>query len=121
MFLEPVAVGDKLPKMPLFLNHETYIPIPLEETYRSAWEAVPAIWKRHWLPPSRHGNGHSKARRRRHVEIAAGRILRQRPLQASRIALHNPRRFSKLLVENAPRSSAGPRRQAERSRSNRRV
>ena len=25
VFLEPVSVGDDLPKMPLFLNHEAYV------------------------------------------------------------------------------------------------
>jgi hypothetical protein len=65
LVFEPVAVGDKLPKMPLFLNDETYIPIPLEATYRSAWEAVPAIWKDALVVAKPAGNGHSKTRRRR--------------------------------------------------------
>ena len=43
VFLEPVAVGDILPTMPLFLSSETYVPIPLERTYNSAWPRVPAF------------------------------------------------------------------------------
>jgi hypothetical protein len=45
VFLEPVAVGDTLPEMPLFLTTETYVPVPLEATYQGAWEAVPAYWR----------------------------------------------------------------------------
>jgi hypothetical protein len=41
VFLEPVAVGDPLPDMPLFLTRQTYVPVPLEATYQAAWEAVP--------------------------------------------------------------------------------
>jgi hypothetical protein len=41
VFLEPVAVGDALPDMPLFLTRRVYVPVPLEATYQSAWEAVP--------------------------------------------------------------------------------
>ena len=44
-FVEPVAVGDALPDMPLFLTPGVYVPIPLEATYLSAWEAVPAVWR----------------------------------------------------------------------------
>jgi hypothetical protein len=45
VFMEPVAVGDDLPEMPLFLTTETYVPLALESTYQSAWEAVPAFWQ----------------------------------------------------------------------------
>jgi hypothetical protein len=45
VFLEPVAVGDPLPKMPLFLTPETYVLLDLDTTYRSAWDAVPAVWQ----------------------------------------------------------------------------
>jgi hypothetical protein len=44
-FIEPVAVQDLLPEMPLFLTPDVYIPVPLETTYQSAWEAVPAYWR----------------------------------------------------------------------------
>jgi hypothetical protein len=65
VFLEPVAVGDKLPKMPVFLTPETYIPLPLEKTYLSAWEAVPAVWQETLTASSPRANGHNKSRRRR--------------------------------------------------------
>lgn len=45
VFLEPFSLGDPLPEMPLFLSDEIYVPVPLEETYRAAWEAVPAYWR----------------------------------------------------------------------------
>jgi hypothetical protein len=37
-YVELVSVGDPLPEMPLFLKPEFYVPVPLEETYRSAWD-----------------------------------------------------------------------------------
>jgi hypothetical protein len=43
-FVEPVAVGDALPPMPLFLTPDVYVSVPLEATYRSAWEGMPAYW-----------------------------------------------------------------------------
>jgi hypothetical protein len=59
-FVEPVAVGAALPDMPLFLAPDVYINVPLEATYQSAWEAVPAFWRdvltagqdRRWMPES---------------------------------------------------------------------
>jgi hypothetical protein len=44
-FVEPTAVGSALPDMPLFLTPDVYIKVPLEATYQSAWEAVPAFWR----------------------------------------------------------------------------
>lgn len=44
-YIEPVAVGDALPDMPLFLTPEVYVPVPLEMTYQSAWEGMPAYWR----------------------------------------------------------------------------
>jgi hypothetical protein len=43
--IEPVAVGDALPEMPLFLTPDVYVPVPLEATYQSAWEGLPAYWR----------------------------------------------------------------------------
>ena len=43
---EPVAVGDVLPDMPLFLRPGIYIKVPLEATYRTAWGKVPQRWRR---------------------------------------------------------------------------
>lgn len=45
-FLEPVAVGDALPDMPLFLSPERYVPVPLESTYQEAWNRAPAIFRK---------------------------------------------------------------------------
>jgi hypothetical protein len=41
-YVEPVAVGDALPDMPLFLTADEYVPCPLEEAYQTAWEQFPA-------------------------------------------------------------------------------
>lgn len=44
-FVEPIAVGDKLPALPLFLTAEEYVPVPLEATYQAAFAAVPDVWQ----------------------------------------------------------------------------
>ncbi len=45
-YVEPVAVGDPLPDMPLFLKPEIYVPAPLETTYRATWQGFPRPLKR---------------------------------------------------------------------------
>jgi hypothetical protein len=42
-YLEPTAVGDPVPAMPLFLDDELYVTVPLEETYVATWAVLPAI------------------------------------------------------------------------------
>lgn len=44
-YVEPIAVGDSLPDMPLFLDPSAYVPVPLEKTYLSAWSGVPKRWQ----------------------------------------------------------------------------
>jgi Protein of unknown function (DUF4058) len=44
-FVEPAAVGDVLTDMPLFLEPELYVPVPLEATYNAAFDAVPRRWR----------------------------------------------------------------------------
>ncbi|HEX8202009.1 MAG TPA: hypothetical protein VF590_16155 [Isosphaeraceae bacterium] len=44
-YVEPVAVGDVLPEMPLFLKPGFYVPAPLEATYRTTWDLFPAPLK----------------------------------------------------------------------------
>jgi hypothetical protein len=44
-FIELIGVGESLPEMPLFLTPEVYVSVPLEATYQSAWEAMPAYWR----------------------------------------------------------------------------
>jgi hypothetical protein len=41
-YVEPVAVGEPLPDMPIFLTTDRYVSCPLEDTYQTAWEQVPA-------------------------------------------------------------------------------
>ena len=43
--VEPVAVGDVLPEMPLFLEPERYVQTPLESTYMITWNACPGAFK----------------------------------------------------------------------------
>ncbi len=44
-FVEALAVGDALPEMPLFLKAGGHVPVAVESTYTSAWEAVPLRWQ----------------------------------------------------------------------------
>ena len=45
VYLEPLAVGLPLPEMPVFLEPDMYVPLPLENTYASAWQAQPSFWR----------------------------------------------------------------------------
>jgi hypothetical protein len=46
-YVEPIAVREALPDMPIFLKPDFYVPAPLEETYRTTWnEFFPAPMKR---------------------------------------------------------------------------
>jgi hypothetical protein len=40
-YIEPVAVGDPLPGLPIFLTPAEYVPAPLESTYQAAWDVCP--------------------------------------------------------------------------------
>ncbi len=51
-YVEPVAVGDDLPALPIFLTEYEYILAPLEETYRASWAAYPADLKELLEPPA---------------------------------------------------------------------
>jgi hypothetical protein len=42
-YIEHRAFGDPLPEMPLFLDLETYIYVPLELTYRTAFQDLPVF------------------------------------------------------------------------------
>ena len=44
-YVEPVAVGDPLPSLPLFLDPDSYVPAPLESTYQTTWEKCPAVMR----------------------------------------------------------------------------
>ena len=44
-YIEPLAVGDLLTPMPLFLTHDHYVAVPLEETYQAAYRGVPRRWR----------------------------------------------------------------------------
>jgi len=44
-YVEPTAVGNALIDMPIFLDEETYVDVPLEATYQAAYRGVPKRWK----------------------------------------------------------------------------
>lgn len=44
-YVEPVAVGDSLIDMPLFLRPGGHVLVPLEATYQAAWDVVPKRWR----------------------------------------------------------------------------
>jgi hypothetical protein len=42
-YVEPLAVGSPLAEMPLFLNPDRYVNVPLESTYLTAFRGLPAF------------------------------------------------------------------------------
>jgi hypothetical protein len=44
-YVETTTVGQELIEMPLFLQPETYVNVPLEATYRRAYAGVPRRWR----------------------------------------------------------------------------
>jgi hypothetical protein len=45
-YVEPIAVGWPLPAMPLFLQGEYYVDLPLEQTYQETWDVLPKELRR---------------------------------------------------------------------------
>jgi hypothetical protein len=45
VYLEPLAVGQLLPEMPLFLQVDRYINIALEPAYQAAFHGAPMYWR----------------------------------------------------------------------------
>jgi hypothetical protein len=44
-YVEPTAVGRELIDMPLFLEPDFYVNVPLERTYHAAYRGVPQRWR----------------------------------------------------------------------------
>ena len=44
-YIEPAAVGQPLPEMPLFLEPNGCVTVPLEETYTTAFAVMPHRWR----------------------------------------------------------------------------
>ncbi|MBI4604714.1 MAG: DUF4058 family protein [Planctomycetes bacterium] len=44
-YVEHLAVGHVLPQMPLFLQSDRYVNVPLEPTYEAAYRGMPAFWR----------------------------------------------------------------------------
>jgi hypothetical protein len=42
-YVEPFAVGQSIPDMPLFLHNDFYINVPLEATYMDTWNVLPQL------------------------------------------------------------------------------
>jgi hypothetical protein len=53
-YIEPVAVGDVLPDMPLFLEPNGCVNVPLEATYETAFAVMPRRWRDELQPPAAH-------------------------------------------------------------------
>ena len=45
-YIQPVAVGDVMPEMPLFLRPGAHIALPLQQTYDRAFAAIPKRWRK---------------------------------------------------------------------------
>jgi len=44
-FIEPIALGQTLIDMPLFLTAQRYVNVPLESTYMEAYRGMPEFWR----------------------------------------------------------------------------
>jgi hypothetical protein len=44
-YVEPIAIGDELPSLPIFLDSASYVPAPLETTYQATWLKCPDVLK----------------------------------------------------------------------------
>jgi hypothetical protein len=44
-YIEIIGVGDRLPNMPLFLEPGVHVPVPLDATYQTAFDAMPRRWR----------------------------------------------------------------------------
>lgn len=51
-YVEPVAVGSTLPDMPLFLDPDWYVNVPLEATYQATWNVLPVELRALLEPPA---------------------------------------------------------------------
>jgi len=51
-YVNPVAVGDHLPDVPLFLGQGQYVYIPLEATYEASWVETPRLIRDLVEPPT---------------------------------------------------------------------
>jgi hypothetical protein len=45
VYVEHLAVGAAMPEMPLFLDPDRYVNVPLESTYQTAYRGTPAFWR----------------------------------------------------------------------------
>ncbi len=45
-YVQHASVGEDLPTMPLFLEPNGQVPLPLNVTYQSAWSVFPSRWQR---------------------------------------------------------------------------
>ena len=45
VYVQPIAIGDVLPDMPLFVKDGLYVNVPLERTYSEAYATVPRRWR----------------------------------------------------------------------------
>lgn len=46
VYVKQFAVGSVLPEMPLFLDPEYYVNVPLETTYQATWRGTPERWRK---------------------------------------------------------------------------
>jgi len=45
MYVQQFGVGSTMPEMPLFLDPERYVNLPLEQTYLAAYDGMPSFYR----------------------------------------------------------------------------
>ena len=54
-YIEPWLLVTSLPEMPLFLERDGYVTVPLEATYQTAFDVLPSRWRNVLEPPATRG------------------------------------------------------------------
>jgi len=44
-YVQPIGVGEALPDMPAYLDHDHHVPVPLEATYMTTWQKCPTDFR----------------------------------------------------------------------------
>jgi hypothetical protein len=54
-YIEAIGIGDSMPDMPLFLEPNSHVLVPLNATYEAAFAALPRRWRTVLESPAPHG------------------------------------------------------------------
>ncbi len=88
-YVDPVAVGDRLPDASLFLAPEWYVKVPLEQTYQASWDVTPKPIRdrvESGVPRRRERRDRRRVRLRVPLPLARRSVLWRRPAASATLA-----------------------------------